>query len=322
MKAASLMKVANPIYDVVFKYLLDDKKIAKLIISKILGEDIISLEFNSTEMRKKLSTHNFTVFRIDFSATIRQPDGSEKLVVIEIQKAKYHTDIMRFRKYLGGHYQNKNNVYFDEKTGKTKALPIISLYFLGHKLDHTDAPVVKVNRQYIDIADGSELSIKEDFIEILTHDSYIIQIPHLKQRRRNDLEILLSVFDQSLKVGDDDHFLHLNEDDYPKEFRIIVRRLLQAASEKDVCDVMELEDEILDELESLERTIFDKDKVIEDKDKVIEDKDKVIEDKDKVIEDKDNIIEEQNKILSEVLEALVDSGVTLDAAKTILNRQH
>jgi predicted AlkP superfamily phosphohydrolase/phosphomutase len=70
---------------------------------------------------------------------------------------------------------------------------------------------------------------------------------------------------------------------------------------------MELEDEILDELESLERTIFDKDKVIEDKDKVIE--------------DKDNIIEEQNKILSEALEALVDSGMTLDAAKTILNLQ-
>ncbi len=315
MKTANRMKVANPIYDVVFKYLLDDKKIAKLIISKILGEDIISLEFNSTEMRKKLSTHNFTVFRIDFSATIRQPDGCEKLVVIEIQKAKYHTDIMRFRKYLGGHYQSKNNVYLDEKTGKTKALPIISLYFLGHKLDHTDAPVVKVNRQYIDIADGSELSIKEDFIESLTHDSYIIQIPLLKQKRRNDLEILLSIFDQSLTVDDDDHFLHLNEDDYPREFHIIVRRLLQAASEKDVCDVMELEDEILDELESLERTIFDKAKVIEEKEKVIEDKEKVIVQKDKVIE-------EQNKILSEAVKTLVDSGITLDAAKAILKVRH
>ncbi len=303
------MKVANPIYDVVFKYLLDDKKIAKLIISKIIGEDVVSLDFRPTELKKKLSANNLTIFRIDFAATIKQPDGSKKLVLIEIQKAKFHTDIMRFRKYLGSHYQDKNNVYQDEKTKKTVALPIISLYFLGHKLDHTDAPVVKVNRQYIDLADKSELTIKEEFIESLTHDSYIIQIPQLKQRRRNNLEILLSIFDQSLKLSGNDHFLNLNEDDYPLEFRIIIRRLLQAAAEADVCETMELEDEILDELESLERKILAKDKVIEDKDKALE---KALEDKDKALEDKD-------KVISNALEALIDSGITLKAAKKVLD---
>ena len=93
------MKVANPIYDVVFKYLLDDKKIAKLIISKILDEEIISLDFRPTELKKKISAHSLTVFRIDFAATIKQADDSKKFVLIEIQKAKFHTDIMRFRKY-------------------------------------------------------------------------------------------------------------------------------------------------------------------------------------------------------------------------------
>ena len=78
---------------------------------------------------------------------------------------------------------------YDKKTNKTIALPIISLYFLGHKLDNTDAPVVKVNRQYIDLADNSELSIREEFIESLTHDSYIIQIPQLKKKRRNNFVI-------------------------------------------------------------------------------------------------------------------------------------
>lgn len=292
------MKVANPIYDVVFKYLLDDKKIAKLIISKILNEDIVSLDFRPTELKKKVSVHDLTVFRIDFAATIKQPDGSQKIVIIEIQKAKFHTDIMRFRKYLGSHYQDKNNVYKDENTGKTRALPIISLYFLGHKLDHTDAPVVKVNRQYIDLADNSELTIREEFIESLTHDSYIIQIPQLKKRRRNNLEILLSIFDQSLKLSGNDHFLNLSEDDYPQEFRIVIRRLLQAASEEDVCQTMELEDEILDELESLERKILDMDRAIEVKDKALEGKDKII---------------------STALEALVEAGMDLDEAKKILN---
>ncbi len=299
------MKVANPIYDVVFKYLLDDKKIAKLIISKILNEDIVSLDFRSTELKKKVSAHDLTVFRIDFAATIKQPDGSQKIVIIEIQKAKFHTDIMRFRKYLGSHYQDKNNVYNDENTGKTIALPIISLYFLGHKLDQTDAPVVKVNRQYIDLADNSELTIREEFIESLTHDSYIIQIPQLKKRRRNNLEILLSIFDQSLKLSGNDHFLNLSEDDYPQEFRIVIRRLLQAASEEDVCQTMELEDEILDELESLERKILDMDRALEDKNKELEDKDKALEGKDKII--------------STALEALVETGMDLKEAKKILN---
>jgi hypothetical protein len=283
------MKVANPIYDIVFKYLLADKKIAKLIISKILDEEIISLDFRPTELNKKITTQ-LTVFRIDFAATIKRPDGSEKLVLIEIQKAKLHTDIMRFRKYLGTHYQDENNVYYDETTHQTVPLPIISLYFLGHTLDHTDAPVIKVNRQYIDLANKSELSIQEEFIESLTHDSYIIQIPQLKERRRNDLEILLSIFDQSLKMSSNNHFLDLDEEDYPEEFRIIIRRLLKASAEKDVCETMDLEDEILGELENLERKVLDRDKVIEDKDKAIKN----------------------------ALEALVNSGMTLNAAKKVL----
>ena len=279
------MKVANPIYNVVFKYLLDDKKIAKLIISKILNEDIVSLEFRPTELKKKDNYSRFTVFRIDFTATIQQPDGNQKIVIIEIQKAKFHTDIMRFRKY-----QDKN-------AGKTIALPTVSLFFLEHKLDHTDAPVVKVDRQYIDLADKSELAIKEEFIESLTHDSYIIQISQLKRRRRNILEILLSIFDQSLKLSGSDHFLDLSENDYPHEFRIVIRRLLEAGAEVGVCETMELEDGILDEFESLERQILDKYKEIEGK-------------------DKEN--EEKNKIINNALAALVRSGMPLEAAKKIL----
>ena len=39
------MLIANPLYDVVFKYLLDDKKVAKLFIGVILGVEIVELEF-------------------------------------------------------------------------------------------------------------------------------------------------------------------------------------------------------------------------------------------------------------------------------------
>ncbi|MCI5208825.1 MAG: hypothetical protein D3910_08535 [Candidatus Electrothrix sp. ATG2] len=297
------MRVANPIYDVVFKFLMGDMRIAKLILSKILDQEIETLEFKPTEFRKKIGL-NLTVFRIDFSAVIRQEDGSRKLALIEIQKAKLPTDIMRFRKYLGGHYQDPNNVYPTDDNAGEKALPIICIYFLGHPLQHTESPVVKVQRSYIDAATQEELTKKEEFIESLTHDSYIIQIPRLRERRRNDLEILLSIFDQSQQTSDSRHFLNLDENDYPEEFRIVIRRLLKAAVEEDVCETMDLEDDILDELESLERAVLKKEKVIEEKDQVIEKKDKVIE--------------EQGNALTKAIQALVDSGMTEAEAKKIL----
>lgn len=278
-------------------------RIAKLILSKILDQEIETLEFKPTEFRKKIGL-NLTVFRIDFSAVILQPDGSRKLALIEIQKAKLPTDIMRFRKYLGGHYQDPNNVYQVDDNSEEKALPIICIYFLGHPLQHTESPVVKVQRSYIDAATQKELAHKEEFIESLTHDSYIIQIPRLRKKRRNDLEILLSIFDQSQQTSDSRHFLNLDEEAYPEEFRIVVRRLLKAAVEEDVCETMDLEDDILDELESLERTILNKERVIEKKEEMIEKKEKVIE--------------EQGKALTKAIQALVDSGMTESEAKNCL----
>lgn len=39
------MQIANPIYDAVFKYLMEDSQIAKLLISSIIGEKVLSLDF-------------------------------------------------------------------------------------------------------------------------------------------------------------------------------------------------------------------------------------------------------------------------------------
>ncbi len=271
------MRVANPIYDVVFKYLIGDMKIAKLILSGILETEIEELEFAPTELQTRIKNDrkNFTVFRIDFTAKLRYPDGKSELVIIEIQKAKLHTDIMRFRRYLGTQYQSKENIYTDE-AGKTKPLPIKTIYFLGTRLEHTDASLIKVKRKYFDGITNKPIIHPETFIESLTHDSYVIQIPLLKEERRNKLEILLSIFDQR-KRDEDVHYLNLKEEDFPEEFRPIIRRLLQAGQEKEVCDVMIVEDEILDELAELERSIEDKDKTIGADKKTIEEKDRTIE---------------------------------------------
>ena len=44
-------------------------------------------------------------------------------------------------------YADKNNTYKDEK-GTTHAAPIITIYFLGHRLEHLKEPVIAVKRGY------------------------------------------------------------------------------------------------------------------------------------------------------------------------------
>ncbi len=43
------MIIANPIYDVMFKYLLEDMEIARELLSTILGEEVQSLEVKHQE---------------------------------------------------------------------------------------------------------------------------------------------------------------------------------------------------------------------------------------------------------------------------------
>jgi len=298
------MHIANPIYDVVFKYLMDDNKIAKLIISTIIGEEIETLDFRPTEYRSDIERRSLTVYRLDFIAKIKTPEGF-RLVIIEIQKAKFATDIMRFRKYLAQQYASDENIIEANEPLEPyrKALPIISIYFLGHKLEHTKAPVIKVQRKYIDIISGSEIKDKEEFIESLTHDSFVIQIPYLKEKRQTDLLILLSVFDQST-VYEDTHILNIKEDDFPEKYRPVIRRLQYAISEPHVRKTMDVEDEILEELDNLERTIASKEKEIEEKDKKIEEKEKKIEEKEKTITEKNDVIENLTSIVEELKKKL------------------
>jgi len=86
------------------------------------------LVFQPTELSIPIQDA-ITVFRMDFKAIIELDNGDTKTAIIEIQKAKLHTDIMRFRKYLGTQYQDKNNSAVVKRVGKYNNLwLIINLY--------------------------------------------------------------------------------------------------------------------------------------------------------------------------------------------------
>ena len=106
-----------------------------------------------------------------------------------------------------------------------------------------------------------------------------------KEKRRNELEILLSIFDQSSKTKDQ-HILNVKETDFPDKFRPMIRRLQRATEELNVRKTMDIEDEVLEELENKERTIAEKEQIIKEKDKTIEEKNKIIEELRKKIKEK------------------------------------
>ncbi len=303
------MKIANPIYDVVFKYLLEDNKIAKLLISNLLDVKIKKLEFRPQEFSKNFKERTLTVYRVDFKAEIVLQSGKSLVVLIEIQKAKFTADIIRFRKYLGEQYANKNNLI--EIDNKLVAIPIISIYFLGYGLKHNkDVPIIKVKRQYLDSFNDKLLTKKEDFIESLTHDSVIVQIPALKDKSRNDLEKALSVFEQGKHQE-----VSINEDDYPPKYKEVIRRLLKAVADEEIRKTMEIEDEILDDMMRKERFMEKQSKALEKKDEEIE---KIKEKKDEALKKKDEEIE---KLKEKKDEALKKKDEEIEKLKKLLKNK-
>ncbi|MGL5980296.1 MAG: hypothetical protein ACRCZY_05350 [Phocaeicola sp.] len=288
--------IANPIYDSVFKFLMEDQKVAKILLSALLKKEIVELEMRRHEYTAMEQTR-ISLFRIDFSAKVRETDGSEHLILIELQKTWLITETLRFRQYLGTQYLNKENMV-EERSEKGKkssyGLPIISIYILGHSLGNLTEPVIYVRRNYLDY-DNNPLPQPDKFIESLTHDSIIVQIPFLTGRTRNHLERILTVFDQDFRQPQSEHYLEIDDKELEGDAKQLVYRLIKAAAAPDVRRAMEVEDEILSEIEDRDTTIMMKDQEIEEKSQEIEQKSQEIEQKSQEIEQKSQEIEQKSQ---------------------------
>jgi hypothetical protein len=263
---------------------MSDNKIAKLLISDLLGVKINTLELRPQEFSADTENRTLTVYRVDFKAEIELNNGKKMVVLIEIQKAKFTTDLIRFRKYLGEQYASKQNAV--EKDDTTIPLPIITIYFLGYGLDNNkNIPIIRVKRHYLDNYNGDKLEGEELFIERLTHDSIIVQIPALKTQRRNDLEKALSVFEVG-KIQE----VSINEDDYLERYKLVIRQLLKAIGDEQVRKTMDVEDEILEDLEKKERLIAHKEQIIKEKDEKLAEEQAKSKAKDVKLVEKDELI--------------------------------
>ena len=306
------MRIANPIYDAVFKYLLEDIEIAKGIIGRIIGEEIVELYFRPEELKTKSEKYLVVILRIDFKAIIKTKEGEYKKVLIEIQKGKEDDDILRFRTYLGENYKGKDNIK-TEKGEEEQPLPIVSIYFLGFPLQNINSLAVKVGRTYTDIINEEEIVKKNDFIERLTHDGYFIQLRKLDQIKDIDkyskraLLRVLNIFNQSYRLTNDRRLLEISEIELDKDplLRKMIERLRKAAVDTDILKRIEIEEQVEGRIEKQLRKVAKLEEVLEEKDKVLEEKDKVLEEKDKVLEEKDKVLEELQKDKTNAAENLI-----------------
>ena len=260
------MIIANPIYDVVFKYLLEDIEIARELLSAILGEEIISLEIKPQETTTETPASSVSILRFDFKAVIKTNTGELKKVLIELQKAKQVFDVMRFRRYLGDNYKKEDEIRTDNGSIEKRPLPIVTIYFLGFPLDNIENAVVKINREYRDVITQEVIKVKEDFVELLTHDSYLIQIRKLVGKSRTKLERILQVFSPEYQTQDK-HQMDFKGDVNEPLVKKIVERLGRAIASDEIRDKMDVEDEIDRIFErELKKLAMEKDKIIAEKD--------------------------------------------------------
>ena len=299
-----MVNIANPIYDSVFKYLMEDERIAKTLISALLKKEVVEVDMRRNEYTNG-TRDNISMFRIDFGARIKEEDGSTKLVLIELQKTWLETETLRFRQYLGAQYANPENILKDcENDGY--GIPMIAVYLLGHKVGDIEEPVLYVRHKALDY-DGNHVTkgIPDPFVDSLTHDSIIVQIPRLRGHVNNRLDKVLSVFDQSLKEKGNHQVLSVDEDKFNGDLEMmhILHRLITAASDSKLRQDMNVEDEFFS--------------AIENRDTALMQKDKTIAEQGETIAEQGETIAEQKEQIRSMVKAMSDNGMSIEMISNI-----
>ena len=343
-----IYSVANPIYDCVFKFLMEDERIAKTVLSALLKKEVVSVEMRRHE-HPNVTRDKISMFRIDFAARVKEEDGTVHLILIELQKTWVDTETLRFRRYLAAQYNAEENMVRDGDL-KGYAVPMIAVYLLGHRVGDIDKAVVYVTHNAFDY-DGKvvEGGMKDPFINSLIHDSIIVQIPLLHGKINNRLDRVLSVFDQSQRDAKNQQIVCLDEKEYAgdSDMMYILHRLGLAAMDADVRQEMNDEDEFYSVLEArdtqvmkLNEQLTEKRRQLSEKNAQLSEKNaqlneqkvqlneqkvqlneqKVqLNEKDAQLNEKDAQIAQQRKQIMNMVKAMVDSGMPIATVSKTMN---
>ena len=323
-----MARIANPIYDAAFKYLMDEPRVAKTLIAAVLQiekKDILEL----TPDRNEISTYKkdeVNACRLDFTVRIKTKDG-EKAIYIELQKAWSKGEMKRFRTYLASQYTRASNVGTDNNP-----LPILSIYILGEKVDALTEAVTLIKRHY-ETQSGEEINKNNPswFVECLSHDMVVIQIPRIQPRPNSVLDNILTFFDQSKQDPDNHHLINydisdydIHDDELHDDMRFMVRRLEQATASEEMIFQMCLEDkieEMLNGKKDAEDKLAEQQKMLEEKDSQLQEQASQLQEKDSQLQEKDSQLQEKDSQLQEKDSQLQEKDSQLQEQASRLQEQ-
>jgi hypothetical protein len=332
--------IANPIYDTVFKRLMENERIAKFFLNTILEEQVVSIEVRPQEFTykkdekidKRPEDIGYSIFRIDYMATIKTDEGVYKKILIEVQKSWDEKDLMRFRNYLGEQYKK-----VDKVNDVDIVLPITTIYVIGFPLVGIDSPCIKVERNYKDMLSGELIETRSSFLEQLSHNNYVIHISRISNKRYSTkLEELLSIFEQAHFVKDDSKisklYPHRADDEDIKFITYVLHETIadpieRAEIEKEAEALRILDDAFFKTKRTQDKIIEEQAKILEEQDIILKEQNIILEEQDKILkeqkalEERVKALKEQIKTISERNKALEERAKQIEELKRLLGKQ-
>ena len=190
-----------------------------------------------------------------------------------------------------------------------------------------EEPVIYVHHQPMDY-NGNLVTkgLPNPFVESLTHDSIIVQIPRLHGQINNRLDMVLSIFDQTRKDEMDEHILRLDEQVYSddRDMERIIHRLTMAAADADMRHRMNVEDEYFSIIEKRDTEILLKDQQLAEKNAQLAEKSAELAEKSAELTEKSAELTEKSAELAEKSAELTEKNAQLtekDAELTEKNAQ-
>jgi len=249
------MKILNPIYDSVFKYLMEDLEIAKGFISTIINEEITELypaPQEATSIALTLKHNQLPLHRMDYVAIIKTGKNRFEKVVIEVQKSAFIPEIERFRNYVAEKY-SKTSTYKVNNEQQEEHLPIKTIYLLDKKLSDNLPAVLHRKGDYYDVLYQKKYEgEKNKYVELLNHDSWFIQTEKLPPDLKSDLAIILTVFAPWLRDTVNELYINVDEKLLGKKHALlnrIILRLENATHNKNLLLTLKTESQIEDQIE-------------------------------------------------------------------------
>jgi hypothetical protein len=237
--------------------MMENETAAKVFLSAIIEEEV--LEISDAAQERDFTVHPplnnreekdeklfLSIDRFNFYAKISVPGAAFKTVMIELQKAKFPQDVMRFRCYPGSQTPLPINTG-NSKTDQKHRCCFYRIFLLSRNINIPDTPIVYVDYSFKDAATKEQVDSTNEFLRSLDYRSWIIQLDQLKQHRRSNIEKLLNIFTQE-KWTSEHHILSVNEDKFPQKYHPVIQCLHIASQNKDIRKAMEQEDEFMQEI--------------------------------------------------------------------------